>query len=87
MRYDRAGAQKVWSAASMLIIAGVSMELPHILVDDGRRGFVMIRASSQGLHDILHHSRKACATFIRNVFPDELKKVETLMEKECIKNE
>ena len=81
VHYNHDEIRKVWSAASTLIIAGVVMALPPVFIDDGTRGFILIRASSRGFHSVLDDSRHACETFVRKVFPEELKKVEALMIK------
>ena len=67
-------AEKTWSAISTLIIAGLHMELPHVLVEDGSRGFIMLRPSSYE-----NVFREGIPEIIRKEFAEEIEKVKKLV--------
>jgi tRNA A-37 threonylcarbamoyl transferase component Bud32 len=70
-------AEKVWSILSALIIAGLAIELPHILVKDENRGFIMVRPEAY------ENPSPACCQslrhFIKENFSEEVDKVKSFI--------
>jgi hypothetical protein len=74
VQFQGGEAEKIWSAISTLIIAGLHMELPHVLVEDGSKGFIMLRLSSYE-----NVFREGIPEIIRKEFAEEIEKVKKLV--------
>ena len=68
-------AESTWSAMSTLIIAGLPVDLPHVLVHDNKRGFIMVQPSLSESFSCFINSESRLKNFINNNFSEELEKV------------
>jgi len=68
-------AESIWSAMSTLIIAGLPMDLPHVLVHDDKQGFIMVQPSLPESFRCFIDSESRLKNFMNNNFSEELEKV------------
>lgn len=67
--------EKIWSAISTLIIAGLPAKLPHIMLIKDNCGFIMFTPSNYDKLRLLVSSQTQLPDFIKNNFPEEIEKL------------
>ncbi|MEI6126916.1 MAG: lipopolysaccharide kinase InaA family protein [Pseudomonadota bacterium] len=75
---DEAG--KMWAAMSVLIIAGAPLELPHVLIEDSRRGFLLFPVSASGQFENFTRGESSRCNFIKTNFPEEFAKIKRMAQ-------
>lgn len=73
------GAEKIWATMSMLIIAGAPLELPHALIEDGVRGFLLFPQAAFKQFKIFTTAESSLRNFIEANFPDEFAQIKALI--------
>lgn len=68
------GAEKTWSSLSTLIITGLPLELPHILIQGGRRGFIMFAPAAEEAFRRFKKTDSRLHDFIKKNFPEALER-------------
>ncbi len=80
VQFKKHDAEKVWSIISTLIIAGLPMELPHVLVQNDCRGFIIAGPQTFEKLRLLTCSQTPVLQFITDNFSDAFEKLKVFIK-------